>query len=58
MLAQVFDTYKTSQKLDNFINYFPSYQEQDLIVIAACMDDCVTNLSELAKKWFEDLGSK
>ena len=27
-------------------------------MVAACKDDCVTNLSENAKKWFADLGSQ
>ena len=24
---------------------------------AACRDDCITNMSEKGKKWFEDMGS-
>ena len=28
------------------------------IVVAACKDDCVTNLSTAGKKWFFDMGSK
>ena len=40
--AKVFDTYKTSEELDRFIH--GAAAEGD-IVIAACKDDCVTNLS-------------
>ena len=29
-----------------------------MIVIAACKDDCVTNLSEAGKQWFIDMGSE
>ena len=49
-LAQAFDTYKSSTELDLMIDnkaVVPGH-----IVIAACKDDCVTNLSEKAKKWF------
>ena len=28
------------------------------IILAACKDDCVTNLSQKAKLWFQSLGSK
>ena len=51
----MFDTYKTSIRLDHFI-------AQDIpagfIVVAACKDDCATRLSERAKGWFADMGSK
>ena len=52
--AQVFDTYKESTKLDAFIK---TYIPEGYIIVAACKDDCVTELSEEAKKWFEDMGS-
>lgn len=50
----MFDTYKSSAQLDAFI---ASGIEEDFIVIAACKDDCVTNLSEAGKQWFAGLGS-
>lgn len=53
-VAKVFDTYKTSEELDQFIH--GAAAEGD-IVIAACKDDCVTNLSEKGKQWFADMGS-
>lgn len=28
------------------------------IIIAACQDDCVTNMSDNVKTWFESLGSE
>ena len=41
--TRVFDTYKSSDELDKFItlNAIPL----GYIIIAACKDDCVTNLS-------------
>ena len=48
-LAQAFDTYKTSEELEDFI-------ENDIVVgdiiIAACKDDCVTALSQTCIRWF------
>lgn len=55
VLAKAFDTYKTSEEFElHIVKEFPP----GLIVAAACMDECITNLSEKAKQWFEDLGSK
>ena len=52
--AKVFDTYKASNSLDNFIDQgIPD----NSIVVAACNDECVTNLSLAVKKWFESMGS-
>lgn len=31
--------------------------EDGHIVIAACNDDCVTNLNHLGKQWFANMGS-
>lgn len=55
-MAKVFDTYKSSDELDNFIksNDIP----KGYIVAAACKDDCTTNLSKRGISWFETLGSK
>ena len=55
--AEVFDTYKSSKDLDDFI--FNSQISKGHIVVAACKDDCVTELSRSAKQWFsENLGSR
>ena len=54
-MAQIFDTYKYSYGFDDFIK---DDIPEDHIIIAACKDDCVTNLSDDAKQWFADLGSK
>ena len=51
--ARCFDTYSSSETLENFINRVP----KGLIVIAACKDDCVKNSSRKVKKWFSDMGS-
>lgn len=53
--AKVFDTYKASEKFEEFIDHeVPGGH----IVVAACKDDCMTNLSRKAKKWFKKMGSK
>lgn len=55
-VAQVFDTYDSPDKFDEFI---ATHELQDgFIVVVACMDDCVTKLSQKAKDWFESLGSR
>ena len=53
--AKVFDTHESSQHLDNFI---ATGVPDGHIVVAACKDECFTNISESAKKWFTDMGSK
>ena len=45
-LAIVFDTYKTSDQLDDFIM---SDIPDGSIIIAACMDECFTHMSDEAK---------
>ena len=53
--GRVFDTYKTSEQLDSFIlNCVPPRY----IVVAACKDECVTNISLEAMKWFVGMGSQ
>ena len=52
-LAKAFDTYQSSNELDKVI---PTISDSS-IVIAACQDDCVTNLSIKAKQWLHDYGS-
>ena len=53
--AQVFDTYKSSEQLDAFVK---AGVPAGHIVAAACMDECATKLSDAAKQWFRELGSK
>lgn len=55
-MAKVFDTYKSSDELDTWID--KGTIPADYIVVAACRDDCVTRLSEMAKTWFTNMGSK
>lgn len=53
--AKAYDTYKSVQAFDEFIdNPIPA----GYIIIAACMDECATNLSKQAKFWFSNMGSK
>lgn len=54
-IAKVFDTYKSSQELDAFIDN--TILRNGNIVVIACKDDCVTSLSENAKQWLTDMGS-
>ena len=57
--ASAFDTYKSSRYLDDFLDLQVQEQAPEgSIVVVACKDDCVTNLSEKAKNWFASLGSK
>ena len=53
--AKVFDTYESSEDFDEFCQN--SGIPDGHIVVAACKEECVINLSEQAMDWFEDLGS-
>lgn len=53
--AKVFDTYETSTAFDAFTN---SNITEGHIIVAACKDDFVNNLSENGKQWFANMGSK
>ena len=53
--ARAFDTYLGGAELDNFI---ATEIPDGSVIAAACKDDCVRNLSEDAKQWFSDMGSK
>lgn len=53
--AKVFDTYKTSSGFDGFI---AKGVPDGFIVVAACKDEFVSNLSESGKQWFAKMGSK
>ena len=55
VFAKAFDTFYRSDGFDKFIQ---TKLEDNLIIIAACKDDCVKNMSEKGKQWFSDLGSK
>lgn len=52
--AEVFDTYKSSRKLDKFVK---SQLPEGCIIVVACKDDCVTNLSMDGKMWLAAMGS-
>ena len=59
--AAVFDTYQLSFYMELFIYKYLDYYRDDIfghIVIAACMDDCTKELSEVVTEWFETMGSK
>ena len=53
--AHVFDTNETSKEFDAFIE---KGVPEGHIVIAACKDDCVKEMSQKGKDWFEAMGSK
>ena len=53
-LAQVFDTYKNPVAFDKLTR---RKIPKGYIVLAACKDDCVTNLSNMGKQWFINMGS-
>lgn len=53
--AKAFDTYKSSEGLDKFLDTATIPDRH--IVITACKDDCVTHLSDKAKRWLYNLGS-
>ena len=53
--AKVFDTYKTSDAFDEFIK---TGVKQGHIVVAACKDECIINLSHYGRQWFADMGSR
>ena len=52
--ARAFDTYQWRRSFDDFIaEEIPNGH----IVVAACKDDCITNMSQAGKQWFADMGS-
>ena len=53
-LAKAFDTYESSVELDKVIPNIP----ESSIIIAACQDDCVSNLSQTGKNLFRRMGSQ
>lgn len=53
--AEVFDTYKSSERLDYFLTLGVP---ECYIVAAACKDDCSKGLSQYAKNWFRSMGAE
>ena len=56
--AVVFDTYKSSDGLNEFILNELKSVPDGYIVIAACKDECSTNMSVHARILFTDMGSQ
>ena len=56
--AKVFDTHVSSKRFDEFVNYEIDHFPDGCIIAAACKDECVFNLSNTGKKFFERMGSK
>lgn len=54
--AKVFDTYKSSKRVNEFTKGLELPDGH--LVIAAVMDDAAKKLSHRARQWFEKLGSK
>ena len=53
--AQVYDTYEEKEEFDKFRR---KIIPEGYIIVAACKDDCSSQLSEHAVEWFERLGSQ
>ena len=51
---RVFDTYDDGDLFDEFLATKLDYGD---IVAVACKDECISELTDKAKKWFENLGS-
>ena len=54
--ARVFDTHLNGDDFDKFIS--EDIIPNGHIIVAACKDDIYGKLSEEAKLWFENMGSK
>lgn len=54
-LAMTFDTSTRGDRFDHFIQ---KDQPEGYVIAVACLDDCMNNLSEAGKRWFEKMGSK
>ena len=52
--ARIFDTYESSEQFYEFITH---NVPEGYIVIVACKDDCVKNLTLESKMWFDAMGS-
>ena len=53
--ACVFDTYTKSSRFDSFVD---KPIPEGCVVVAACKDECNTNISQKGKHWFSKMGSK
>ena len=53
--AKVFDTYTDCKSLDTFIK---KEVKNGQIIVAACKDECTLKLSDTAKDWFYQMGSR
>lgn len=53
--AKVFDTHKSSELLEDFIN---TTIPEGHIVVAACKEDCFEKLSPKVVQWFTAMGSE
>lgn len=51
--AKVFDTHVSSKRFDQFVNYEINDFPDGCIIAAACKDECIFNLSNDGKKFFE-----
>lgn len=58
VIAKVFDTYKSGVEFDEFLKKEKITKDDGYIVVATCMDDCWTKMSNDAKMWFVNMGSK
>lgn len=55
-MGRVFDTYKSSEAIDQFIDENEEMPDGN-IVICACKDECSKSISEKAKQWLQNCGS-
>ena len=55
-LAKCFDTYESNIDFDDFVEEHSPVPD-GYIVVAACKDDCATNLSMEGRQWLSNLGS-
>ena len=53
--AKIFDTYVSSKLFEEFIQALDI--PKGYFVLAACKDECSTNLSDTVKSWFAEMGS-
>ena len=56
--TKVFDTYKSSDSFEEFIESIERNDiPDDLVVAVACQDECITNLTSDCREWLESMGS-
>ena len=54
-MARAFDSFNNDHWFDDFVK---CELPEGHIVVAACKDECISNMSSEGKKWFEKMGSK